>query len=270
MKTTLILAAITTLSLGTLALVRAQDNPPESDAETAPTPAETSEASAPAAGIRTEVATGRKLSGGTEEVIAIPVASVFAEGERFFVLARGTETADDFRETEVTLGRTDGIDVEVKTGLAAGDEVITVSVAQLRFPAFDDGTGASCGVKGCGPAACDPVTGVCPVNGKAGATCQVGETCGVSGTCKEGEACSVTGKDGGKYEAGASCEAGETCTVADTDGKTCQSGVACADCPICATEVDLTISAEEFFNGSFDVIFDPAPFAGQPAFCPPY
>jgi len=283
MKTTLILAAITTLSLGTLALVRAQADDSATGNKATPAAAETGEAPTSTAGIRTDLVTERKLSGGKKTVVAIPLASVFTEDDRFFVLSRGTESATDFRETEVTLGRTDGFDVEVKTGLTTGDEVVTVSVAQLRFPACDDGSGTVCGVNGCGPASCGSTTGDCPVDGKDGSTCKVGgsceegkacavtctdgETCKAGAACEDGETCTVACSECATCKAGAACEEGETCTVAGSDCATCKTGVACVDCP---TEVDLTIPAEEFFNGSVEVIYEPASFIGLPPMFPAY
>ncbi|MDF1657442.1 MAG: hypothetical protein P1U58_07510 [Verrucomicrobiales bacterium] len=244
MKTTLILAVITILSLGTLAIVRAQDVEAKSAVEPQAAPVETTESPTPVSGIRTDVVVEQKLLGGTEMVTAIPVASVFAEGDHFFVLAKGAESDIDFRETEVTLGNTDGLNVEIKTGLFPGDEVLTVSVGQLRFPAFDDGPAAVCGVGGCTTSSCDLETGECTVE------------------CKDRETCEV----------GAKCEDGKTCTTSCTDCANCESGVACAECPDCSSNVDLTISADEFFNGSLEVVYEPAPgfFMGQPGFCPPY
>ncbi len=238
MKTTLILAVTAALSLGTLALVRAQDETKE-----VVEPKNANETTSVVSGIRTDLAVEQKLMGGNAEVTAIPVASVFAEGDEFFVLTRDTESSGGFRETVVTLGNTDGFNVEVKTGLLPGDEVITISASQLRFPAFDEDLFTVCGTGAC-ETTCDPVSGACLV------------------ACGDGDACEV----------GAKCEKGETCTVSCTDCENCKSGVACVDCPDCPSNADLTISADEFFNGSLEMVFEPIPgfFTGQPGFCPPF
>lgn len=243
MKTTLILTVITILSLGALALVRAQDNDPQIDLKVGPPEADPVEAITAPSGIRTHVATELKLLGGNREVTAIPVASVFATDENFFVLARNAETGFGFAETQVTLGNTDGILVEVTDGILPGDEVVTVSVHQLRFPAFDSANAEFCGVGGCGPSTCDPVTGFCSVEEK-------GDTV----TCKSGD----------------TCEEGETCSTSCTECSTTKSGATCSDGTTCATDVDLTIAADEFFNSPVQVIHEPMPFLGAPPMFPPY
>ncbi|MEM1443352.1 MAG: efflux RND transporter periplasmic adaptor subunit [Verrucomicrobiota bacterium] len=242
MKTTLILTVITILSLGTLALLRAQDNEPQIDLEVGPPEAETTEVTVAPAGIRTNVATQLTLLGGTKEVTAIPVASVFAQDDRFFVLARSAKGGFGFAETEVTLGNTDGILVEVTEGIFPGDEVVTVSVHQLRFPAFEDSNGAFCGVGGCGESACDSATGTCSIEKTSAAKCDT------TGVCKEGETCSTTSSD---------------CT-------TCKSAASCSDCESCSTGVDLTITADEFFHSPVQVIHEPMHFIGAPPMFPPY
>lgn len=116
-------------------------------AETAPTKARRSDPSLP--GIRTKAIATRK-SGGREIVVA-PLGSIFTVEEKFFVLAMGAESNIDFQQREVRLGRTDGIVVEVTAGLQPGDEVLTVSSQQLRFPDFDAGLAGNCGPNACPP-----------------------------------------------------------------------------------------------------------------------
>ncbi|MDF1824955.1 MAG: efflux RND transporter periplasmic adaptor subunit [Verrucomicrobiales bacterium] len=244
MKTNLILTVITILSLGTLAFVRAQDEAKEAPAPEESTVSGSNETTPEISGIRTDTAVEQQLMGGTSEVTAIPVGSVFTEEGRFFVLLKDAESGGAFREVEVTLGRTDGLNVEVKTGLFPGDEVVTVSVGQLRFPAFDDGSSDVCAVNACGTTACDSATATCSVKSSDG------ESCRVDGNCKE------EGKEA------ADCG----------DGATCKSGTASADGPAYSSRVDLTISAEDFFDGGEEVNFAPGhpSIMGQPGFCPPY
>ncbi len=109
--------------------------------------------------ILTKVVESKKLSGQDAEVTAVPIAAVFNEEGKFFVLAKGAESDVNFTQLEVEVGKTDGTFVEITAGLAPGDEVIVVSSAQVKAPVVAEvgqaqaptvsEAGQAYGVRGC-------------------------------------------------------------------------------------------------------------------------
>lgn len=117
-------------------------------------------------GIRTDEIVAKKFEKDGEEVTVAPVASIFAESDKYFVLAKGAESDIDFQQREVKLGKTNGYLVEITEGLFPGDEVITVSTNQLKYPTFDDGFAAdACGPDGC-PIDAKGKKGNCSIDGE--------------------------------------------------------------------------------------------------------
>lgn len=63
-----------------------------------------------------------------EQVLAVPLASVYSVGTRTFVFAR--TRGNDVRPVEVTLGQANDTHAEVKTGLSVGEEVLILERGQ--------------------------------------------------------------------------------------------------------------------------------------------
>lgn len=253
MKTSLLAFLVTVLSLGTLALIHAQNSPDEmvppasASPSTGPaTPSDDAGLKAPESetvagddaasqasdlpGIRTEMVLSR--AGEDDDILAVaPLGSIFKDGDRFFVLAKSAESDADFRQREVELGMSDGQVIEITEGLEVGEKVIVVSVNQLRFPSFAADSDP------CGP-------GACSVENSS-------EKCGPDGCTLKSSQC---GSDG--------------CRIDAAPGKGC--------CPTQGTG-RLEISAKELFDDHFAA---PAPMGLPPVgmvpvpldggFCAPY
>jgi len=179
MKANHLTLAVSALALGTFSFATAQEEVPEQATQEQATAAET----APAAAVKipailTKVVESKKLSGQEEEATVAPIAAVFTDDSKYFVLAKGAESDINFTQLEVEVGKTDGHLVEIKAGLAPGDEVIVVSLDQLKFPTFGDGDAAAgaCGPAGCPTTGGAKVTGAnCPTDGACDLTIPVGE-----------------------------------------------------------------------------------------------
>lgn len=157
MKKTSLLIAATFLSVGTFVYVQAQDIDPKAPEPQASEESQSVEETGSdsnegkkLAGIRTDEIVSRKFDKKGEEVTVAPIGSIFTESGKYFVLAKGAESDIDFQQREVKVGITDGTFVEITEGLFPGDEVITVAVNQLKFPAFDE----DCNTGVCGPEGC--------------------------------------------------------------------------------------------------------------------
>lgn len=195
MKANHLAIAVTILTVGSLGFAQDQVEaaPPEADAqvqeaapvqevapvqEAAPVEAQAATEAAPAKipAILTQVIEAKKLSGKEEEVTVAPLAAVFTDDGKYFVLAKGAESDVDFSQLEVEVGNTDGQIVEIKAGLAPGDEVIVVSLDQLKFPTFGDGkAGAACGPAGCPTNGVTTTGAACPTDGTCNLSIPAGE-----------------------------------------------------------------------------------------------
>lgn len=235
MKKALLLSSITVLTIGTIALVVGQDPPasevpdkvPEiqsTDSEEAVKPA-----ARPAVGIRSDDVILKQLPGSDDPAITIPVASVFAEGDSYFVLVSDADFRDDFRQVEVSLGRTDGNLVEVSDGLSAGDRVLTVTMSQLRFPAFGDEVFAK--------------------NGESCARPCEGDSCKASGKICDSKGCKPSQEK---------CKNDTQCTRASACERTCET----------PTSFGFTLSAREFFDSAFCDAPGPVMMAAPGFFAP--
>ena len=73
----------------------------------------------------------RVLSGGGEDVVALPRNSVIAQGNDFYVLLQDEADSTKFMRAPVTLGDSDGRYVDALTGIFPGDSVV-VEDAPIR------------------------------------------------------------------------------------------------------------------------------------------
>ena len=276
---TLLLSSISLLALGTVALVFSQDDkspstPPETSAAIEATDV-AGETTAPASlppAIRTDAVIERTLGNDDRPVVTVPVASVFVEEETFFVLAKGAESDIDFRQVQVTLGKTDGLFAEVTEGLSVGDEVVTVTMLQVRAPAFGDEDFGAC-VTECSTTCETECSTDCKDGSCKAGTCKDG-TCSLE-SCKDGKC--VCGTAGNKANA-STCEGGVCKPVGKAagpcgpNGSPVGVGMAHGCNPVGPGNVP-TLSAVDFFESMLapefgEMIIDAPPFAGPGFFAP--
>ena len=89
-------------------------------------------------GIKIAEVPTRTIGDGSDEVSALPKASVFNEDGKHFVFALPEGVKDRFERWEVTLGTSDDFFVEIKTGVFPGDRIVIAGVGSIRQMANSD------------------------------------------------------------------------------------------------------------------------------------